>query len=267
MQLHHLAVVMPAHNEAEGLPGFLAEIAEHVAPLADRVSIVVVNDVSTDSTAEVLAALLETSPGLTVVTAAVNRGHGPTALAAYRAGLALEPDAIVHVDGDGQFEGKDFPALVSALDDADVVHGVREHRTEPWYRRVLTGSVGLVVAVATGTRIPDVNTPLRAYRPEALSRLLELVPEEALVPHVHFSLAESRLGLRVRHVTVRSIPRRGSAATGSMWGEQAKQPMLPPPRLRDFSRRAALELWQYSLRPGLDKVDDRSPVTSGAPRP
>ncbi|SDK43475.1 undecaprenyl-phosphate 4-deoxy-4-formamido-L-arabinose transferase [Cryobacterium psychrotolerans] len=269
MQLHHLAVVMPAHNEAEGLPGFLAEIAEHVAPLADLVSIVVVNDVSTDSTAKVLAALLETSPGLTVITAAINRGHGPTALAAYRAGLALEPDAIVHVDGDGQFEGKDFPALVHALDGADVVHGVREQRTEPWYRRVLTGSVGLVVALATGARIPDVNTPLRAYRPDVLARLVDLVPEAALVPHVHFSVAERRLGLRVRHVPVRSIPRRGSVATGSMWGEQAKQPMLPPPRLRDFSRRAALEVWQYSLRPGLDKLDHRveAAAASGAPRP
>jgi dolichol-phosphate mannosyltransferase len=247
--LRHLAVVMPAHNEVEGLPIFLAEIREHVAPLAERVSIVVVDDLSTDATADVLAGIQASWPGLTVITSPVNRGHGPTALAAYRAGLTLRPDAIVHVDGDGQFEGQDFPPLIRALDSADVVHGVRQHRTDPWFRKVLTACVGLVIALATGRRIPDVNTPLRAYRPAVIARLVELLPEDSLVPHVHFSLAESRLGYRVAYVRVRSIPRRGSVANGTMWGELPKQPLLPPPRLRAFSRRAALELWRYSLRP------------------
>lgn len=262
MLLHHLAVVMPAHNEAEGLPGFLAEIREHVAPLADRVSVIVVDDLSTDATLEVLAVIGLDWPGLSVIPSPVNRGHGPTALAAYRAALALGPDAVVHVDGDGQFEGKDFPPLIRALDDADVVHGVRQHRTDPWFRRGLTACVGLVIALATGRRIPDVNTPLRAYRPAAIAQLVELVPADALVPHVHFSLAESRLGLRVRYVRVRSIPRRGSVANGTMWGDQPKQPMLPPARLREFSRRAAVELWQYSLRPGLDTLDHRGTLGS-----
>lgn len=267
MHLQHLAVVMPAHNEAEGLPGFLAEILEHVAPLADRVSIIVVDDVSTDATAEVLAQLQQSLPGLTVVRSAVNRGHGPTALAAYRAGLALGPDAIVHVDGDGQFEGKDFPGIIRALDDADVVHGVRLHRSDPWFRKILTACVGLVIQLATGRRIPDVNTPLRAYRPAVIAHLVELVQEDALVPHVHFSLAESRLGYRVASVPVRSIPRRGSGASGTMWGEQEKQPILPPPRLRDFSRRAAAELWHHSLRPGRGRASAGVPHVIRSPAP
>ncbi|TFD79125.1 glycosyltransferase family 2 protein [Cryobacterium sp. Sr8] len=262
MQLKHLAVVMPAHNEAAGLPGFLAEILEHVVPLAAKVSVVVVDDKSTDATLERLTVLQAAWSDLTVIAVAVNRGHGPTALAAYRAGLALEPDVIVHVDGDGQFEGKDFPRLIRSLTDADVVHGVREHRTDAWYRQVLTLGVGLVVALATGRRIPDVNTPLRAYRPAAIARLLHEVPEDALVPHIHFSLAEKRLGYRVSYVRVRSLPRRGGVETGSMWGEQPKQPLLPPTRLRDFSRRAAVELWRYSLQPGRARVT--LPATQGS---
>lgn len=250
MQLQHLAVVMPAYNEAEGLPPFLREILEHVTPLAQRVSIVVVNDKSTDATATVLAELQTSMPQLHVVNSAVNRSHGPTALAAYRAGLELAPDAIVHVDGDGQFLGRDFVRMVRALEVADVVHGVRQHRTDPWFRKALTATVGAGVAVALGHRIPDVNTPLRAYRPAALEELLKVCPADALVPHVHFSLAERRLGLRVRYVAVESIERRGGSATGTMWGAAARVPRLPPKRLRDFSKRAAVEVWTYSLRPG-----------------
>jgi dolichol-phosphate mannosyltransferase len=250
--LQHLAVVMPAYNEAEGLPGFLDEILEHVTPLADRVSLVVVNDRSTDQTASVLRTLEEELPQLVVIEAENNRGHGPTALAAYRAGLALGPDALVHVDGDGQFLGTDFPRLIRALQlpGVDVVHGVRQKRTDPWYRTALTGCVGALAAVAVGHRIPDVNTPLRAYRPAAIAQLLDVVPEDALVPHVHFSLAERRLGLTVRYVKVESIPRRGSTTAGTMWGAALATPKLPPKRLRDFSLRAIAEVWRVSLNPG-----------------
>lgn len=181
---------------------------------------------------------------------AVNRGHGPTALAAYRAGLAVDPEVLVHVDGDGQFLGSDFPRLIGALTaaDADVVHGVRDGRTDPWYRRALTGAVGLMIAVAAGRRIPDVNTPLRAYRPDALRALIEAVPADATVPHVHFSLAEARAGFRVRYLRVASIPRRGESATGTMWGRGAGV-TLPPKRLRAFVRTALGEAWRLSLRP------------------
>ena len=250
--MQHLAVVMPAYNEAEGLPGFLDEILEHVTPLADRVSLLVVNDRSTDQTASVLRTLEAELPQLVVLNADNNRGHGPTALAAYRAGLELGPDALVHVDGDGQFLGTDFPRLLRALQlpGVDVVHGVRQNRTDPWYRAALTGCVGALAAFAVGHRIPDVNTPLRAYRPAAIAQLLEVVPEDALVPHVHFSLAEQRLGFTVRYLRVRSIPRRGSTAAGTMWGEALASPRLPPKRLREFSVRAIAEMWRVSLSPG-----------------
>lgn len=250
MDLDHLAVVMPAYNEAEGLPEFLRELHAALSPLAGRLDLVVVDDRSTDATVPVLRELADDLPGLTVIEADANRGHGPTALAAYRAGLALRPDLIVHVDGDGQFHGIDLARAVRAAvaTRADVVHGVRRGREDPWFRRVLTGIVGVVVGFAAGRRVPDVNTPLRVYRPGPLAELLELVPDDALVPHVHFSLAEARRGFRVRYLEVASLPRRGSNPTGTMWGVD-RPPLLPPKRLRRFARDAAAELWRVSLRP------------------
>ncbi|HUG51042.1 MAG TPA: glycosyltransferase family 2 protein [Terrimesophilobacter sp.] len=247
MSVAHLAIVMPAYNEAEGIRGFIDEIREHAAPLADRVTFVVADDRSTDAT--VIA--LEGIDDVRVEPQPRNRGHGPTALAAYRGGLALDPDLLVHVDGDGQFLGPDFARLVKAIEStrADVVHGVRHSRTDAWYRRVLTGAVGLMIAAVARRRVPDVNTPLRAYRPAALRVLVDAVPADALVPHVHFSLAEARGGFVVRYVAVRSIPRRGSSTSGTMWGGGVKA-LVPPPRLRRFVVDALREAWRLSLRPG-----------------
>ncbi|QNA91982.1 MULTISPECIES: glycosyltransferase [unclassified Microbacterium] len=105
MTLRHLAIVMPAFNEAEGIRGFIDEIRECVSPLADRVTFHVADDRSTDTTATVFDGISDVD----VEVQPLNRGHGPTALAAYRAGLAADPDLLVHVDGDGQFYGSDFP--------------------------------------------------------------------------------------------------------------------------------------------------------------
>lgn len=246
----HAAVVMPAFNEAEGIAGFLGEIVEHVGPLCETLTLVVVDDRSTDGMPGVLDDLAARTPALRVVHAERNRGHGPTALRAYREGLASRAEVVVHVDGDGQFLGGDIARVAAALvaTRADVVHGVRRHRTDPWFRRVLTGISSVVVAITVGHRVPDVNTPLRAYRPAPLAALVAAVPEDALIPHVHFSLAEVRRGLRVRYAAVRSIPRRGAESTGTMWGA-VRAPKLPPPRLRAFVRAAAAELWRISLSP------------------
>ena len=49
MQYAHLAVVMPAYNEAEGIGGFIDEIRAAVAPLAERVTFIVADDRSTEA--------------------------------------------------------------------------------------------------------------------------------------------------------------------------------------------------------------------------
>ncbi|MCR2793531.1 glycosyltransferase family 2 protein [Microbacterium sp. zg.Y625] len=248
MSFQRIAVVMPAYNEAAGIAEFLLEIHEHLAPLASELDIVVADDRSTDATAAVVAGL-----GLDrvqVQTQTRNRGHGPTALAAYVAGLQLSPDVVVHVDGDGQFAGNDIARVLGALEatGADVVHGVRRGREDPWFRRALSFGLRVAVRPFAGRGVPDINTPLRAYRPQVLQQLIDAVGADAIVPHVHFSLAEARCGLRVTSVPVRSLPRRGGETVGTMWGGNG-QPKLPPKRLRSFVRHALGELWRLSLRP------------------
>lgn len=254
----HLAIVMPAYNEAEGIGEFIEEIRQSVSPLAEQVSFFVADDRSTDTTAHVF----DDVDDVVVQTQPANRGHGPTALAAYRGGLASAPDLLVHVDGDGQFIGADFARLVAAAEStgADVVHGVRDGRTDPWYRKALTGAVQLLIAAASGRRIPDVNTPLRAYRPAVLRVLVDAVPADASVPHVHFSLAEARAGFVVRYLHVASIPRRGESQSGTMWGRAAGV-RLPPKRLRQFAVAALHEVWTLSLRPSAPLRDIRLPAS------
>lgn len=237
-----VTIVMPAYNEEDGIVGFLQEIADHVVPLVKRLEFVIIDDVSRDETASRVEAMAPTQFGVTLVRSSINRGHGPTAIEAYTRGLALDPEVVVHVDGDGQFLGTDFPAVLAALEGFDGVHGVRSGRTDPWFRKVLSSLVRVMVLLVARHRVTDVNTPLRAYRPEALRRLLGLVPRNATVPHVHFSILEHRLGIRIHEVEVQSIPRRGATQLGTMWGPTKREPKLPPRRLIAFAMKALREV-------------------------
>ena len=237
---------MPAHDEA-AIGDFIAEIDEHLRDCVSSLDFVVVDDASPLPLRGVLAGA-GVPPSTTVLTNPVNLGHGPTALRAYAAGLATGADVVVHVDGDGQFDGCDFPPLVRALATAEVVHGERTSRDDPWFRRVVTGVLQRSLATASGP-IRDLNTPLRGYRSEVLAELLPRVDARATVPHVHLSLLVRRLGLTVTCLGVRSRPRRGATATGTMWGP-TRAAWLPSRRFVRFCLVATREVAGALVRRG-----------------
>lgn len=249
-----VVVVMPAFNESEGLAGFVQEIDTHLRPHVGSLRFVVVDDASTEPMGETLVWLSSQMGGrLEVVVNESNMGHGPSALRAYKAGLAHAPDVIIHVDGDGQFQGSDFPRLLIALSKADVVHGVRCSRSDPWYRKILSAGVRLIVFTSAGS-VPDVNTPLRAYRADRLEKLVARIPESSKIPHVHFSILERRLHMRVDYVKVESLPRRGGSSTGTSWQESKSIVPLPPRKLIRFCLEAVSELVSTDYRQSLPPV-------------
>lgn len=246
----HVAVVMPAFNEVESLREFVPEILAALAEAADRITVVVVDDCSSDG---LTVDLFDTSAvpsevRIEILRNEVNLGHGPSALRAYVAGYESGAEAVVHVDGDGQFLGADVARVLAGLAATPVVHGVRRHRTDPWYRKAVSLLVMVAVCALARVRVVDVNTPLRAYRRVELARLLRRTNRAALVPHVHFSILERRWGFGVTEIKVRSVPRRGRNVEGSMWGGARSAPRLPPLPLLRFIGRAGRELWRFRVR-------------------
>ena len=96
-----LSVFFPAFNDALSLPSLLERTFETLRRIALDYE-VVVNDGSTDATAEVLEELSQTyAPLLRVVTHPRNLGYG----AALRSGFAAATkDYIFYTDGDGQYD-------------------------------------------------------------------------------------------------------------------------------------------------------------------
>jgi glycosyltransferase involved in cell wall biosynthesis len=259
-----VAVVMPAYDE-EGLGEFLAEVEHHLAPHTSTLTFVVVDDCSTRPLdVGTRTGRLAQGSRVHVRRNPSNLGHGPTAVAAYRAGLELSPDVIMHVDGDGQFLGEDFPRLLARLESlADMagVVGSRHGRHEPWFRRVLTRAAR--VTVGRGLTGEDVNSPLRAYRVDALRLLLAELPEPTVVPHLHFAMLHRRLVLAVEEMSVTHRPRRGHSTLGTTWRSGPRLTFLPTRRLATLSWQALLEL-RFARRTSLPVQTPVRDVTADA---
>lgn len=236
-----VAVAIPAHNEAEAIGEFIAEIDAALAPRVSALTFVVADDASTDGTADAVAAVGETIDSKVVLLRSeVNRGHGPTVLEAYRGALDTGAELILQVDGDGQFLGSDLRRIMVLLEDgAPTVCGVRRFRYDPWVRMLMTRLVRTYVGMGFGVPTRDANCPLRGYRAALLDDLLGWVPDGALVPNLYLTILAARHGVTMVEVDVNHRVRRGKSAVGTMWTGRSRADFMT--RLATFSGRALLE--------------------------
>jgi glycosyltransferase involved in cell wall biosynthesis len=154
-----LSVLMPVYNEVDTIAAVVARVQE-VLPGHE---IVLVNDASSDGTAEILDQL--STSDLTVIHHPVNRGKG----AAIRTALeAATGDVVVIQDADLEYDPQDLPRLMAAIDagQADVVYGVRPLDSQKRLLRWGNRFVSLMTRLFYGGRLQDVETCYKMMRRE-----------------------------------------------------------------------------------------------------
>jgi glycosyltransferase involved in cell wall biosynthesis len=103
--------------------------------------------------------------------------------AALAAGLLrARGDAVVTLDADLQNDPADIPMLLEALDQADVVSGVRARRHDSWIRLVSSRVANATRRAVIGDTITDIGCSLKAYRREALADLPMFVGVHRFLP-------------------------------------------------------------------------------------
>ena len=163
-----LSVVVPLYNEEESLPHLVDQLLSALRPSGERFELVLVNDGSSDHTAEVLERLSQEIPELVGVL--LRKNYGQTA--AMAAGFDVsQGEVIVSLDGDLQNDPADIPMLLNKLREGyDLVSGWRHQRQDAALQRKLPSKLAnRLIGRVTGVRLHDYGCSLKAYRREVLA--------------------------------------------------------------------------------------------------
>lgn len=194
-----VSVVLPAFNEAEAI----GDVVRDLAASARWHEILVVDDGSTDGTAEAAAAA-----GARVIRQPYNKGNG----AAVKAGIrAATGDYLLIVDGDGQHKPTDAVRLTALLGEYDLVVGARTSETHASLtRRLGNAALNGLAGYLTGQAIPDLTSGFRAARLDYLREILFLLPNGFSTPTTT-TLAFIKAGHSVRFEPVEARQRTGQS--------------------------------------------------------
>lgn len=202
-----VAVAVPAHNEERLVARTLARVPAFVD------AVVAVDDASDDATWREIERAAATDDRVVAIRHEVNSGVGAAIVTAYRAALRLGADVVVVMDGDGQMDPEDLPALLTAVCSgrAELAKGFRFDGLAPRgpmpFMRIVGNhvlSAATRIAGSYGGRL-DAQCGYTAITAEALSR----IPLHELYPRYGFPndivLRALEAGLRLESVPVRAV--------------------------------------------------------------
>ncbi len=198
-----LSVVVPVYNERENLPLLHQALQQALASCRRRWEIILVDDGSSDGSAEVLEQLAADDPAHVRVVF-LRRNFGQTA--AIAAGIDhAQGEVVVLMDADLQNDPADIPLLLAKLEEGyDVVSGWRKNRQDPLLTRVLPSHLAnVLISWVTGVHLHDYGCTLKAYRREVL-RDFRLYGEM----HRFIPAYAASVGARIAEVVVRHHPRK-----------------------------------------------------------
>ncbi len=213
MTVGRTLVAIPAWNEEGSIGGVIARVREH----RGDADILVVSDGSTDRTAEIAR-----GAGATVITLPFNVGVGGAMRTAFLHAARNGYSAMVQVDADGQHEPAELDALISGLDDADIVVGSRFHPGSTYVvkgpRRWAMTLLSWSISRMAGTPISDTTSGFRSAGPKAIALFAVDYPAEYLGDTVGSLAIAVRRGLVVREAPVTMYFREyGRPSKNAIW--------------------------------------------------
>jgi dolichol-phosphate mannosyltransferase len=162
-------VVLPTFNEADNV----VQLLRAVRTAAKDADVIVVDDASPDGTADVAAKLGEELGCVDILRRDAKGGLGPAYRAGFARGVEQGYDVLVQMDADLSHDPAAIPALLDALDTADLAVGSRyvpggSIPHWPARRRALSRYGNRYATAVLGLGIRDATSGFRAYKAETL---------------------------------------------------------------------------------------------------
>jgi glycosyltransferase involved in cell wall biosynthesis len=172
------SIVIPAYNESARLPATLASVMSCIRARGWQAEVLVVNDGSTDATANVVQAFAQTAPEIRLIENPGNRGKGYSV----RAGmLHARGEVVLFTDSDLSAPIEEAERLFAAIQEgADIAIGSRwlesgrQTQRQPLYRQFFGRCFNAVTRAVMRLPFADTQCGLKAFTREAAQTIFQL---------------------------------------------------------------------------------------------
>ncbi len=204
MPVPEISIIIPACNESGSIAGVVEGVHQAMSVLQRAYEILVVNDGSTDDTAEAAR-----QAGAMVITHPYTIGNG----AAVKTGIRHATGKILcMMDGDGQHDPADISRLLARQEEGfDMVVGARQGGSQANRWRGLANALyNRLASYMTGHRVEDLTSGYRVGLAEKVREFLHLLPNGFSYPTT-ITMAFFRAGYPVAYVPLDVAPRIGKS--------------------------------------------------------
>lgn len=209
MEPKSISFVLPAYNEEDNIETAVKSILDVAEGLSlEDYEVIVVNDGSSDRTAEIIERLKEENGRVRPIHHPGNLGYAD----ALRTGFTSARCRLVfYTDSDLQFDVKEVKNLLPAIEDYDIVTGFRIYRYDPLSRLILAWGYNLVARTIFRLRVRDIDCAFKLFRREIFD-VIDIRSKKFFVDTE--ILAKARYhGFRMTEIGVRHYPRARGQST------------------------------------------------------
>lgn len=205
-----ISIIIPAYNESERLAAPLASIIDFISRTSSKIEIIVVDDGSSDDTAQIAERTFTAKPDITarVIKYEQNKGKG---FAVKTGLLSAGADVALFTDADLSTPIDEMSKLVTPIQDGscDVAFGSRAlDRTligthQPWRREQGGRVMNLIIKRMSGLPFYDTQCGFKAFNMQKFRPLLDVMTVDRFGFDVEFLFVANYNQLRLREIPVR----------------------------------------------------------------
>lgn len=209
-KLSSLSIFFPAFNEEKNIPIVVEQALDLAPKISQKFEILIVDDGSSDRTAEVAEEIAGVHPEVKLLRHEKNLGYG----SALKSGFYnCRYDYITYMDSDGQFNFSEIEKLLAKINEADIVAGYRIKRADNKLR-ILNGYLwNILVDALLGLHVKDIDCGFKLMKKKVLDTIPRLESTGATIS-AELIVKAGKKGFRIVQVGLDHKPRKYGKATG-----------------------------------------------------
>ena len=205
-----LSIFFPCFNEKDAVAPLTEKCLAIAHQICDDFEVILVDDGSTDGTAELADQLANEHTSVRVIHHAQNSGYGAALQSGFRAACK---EYVFYTDGDGQFDVNELPLLLPLIGQCDIVSAYRLKRQDNLFRKINAFCWTSLVGFLFNLKVKDIDCAFKLYKREIFDHL-EMHSTGALIDTEILARAQ-RNGYTITQTGVHHYPREAGQQTGA----------------------------------------------------